>query len=82
MKNHHPSCRESDKNLVWHCAQCGENESAESVLDERDAARAHAERLAAALRWLSSYEKLSQEGHRLVAMRLSEHEAEQNEGAR
>lgn len=26
--NHHPSCRPNDKSLVWHCYQCGDNESA------------------------------------------------------
>jgi hypothetical protein len=28
MSEHHPSCRESDKDLVWHCSQCGLNEPA------------------------------------------------------
>ncbi len=28
---HHPSCRESDKDLVWHCSQCGLNEPATDV---------------------------------------------------
>ena len=31
---HHPSCRESDKDLVWHCNQCGLNESAEPATGE------------------------------------------------
>jgi hypothetical protein len=31
---HHPSCRESDKSLVWHCNQCGLNESAEGSEQE------------------------------------------------
>jgi hypothetical protein len=26
MSEHHASCRPSDKNLVWHCSQCGLNE--------------------------------------------------------
>lgn len=26
--SHHPSCRPSDRDLVWHCSQCGENEPA------------------------------------------------------
>jgi hypothetical protein len=33
MNKHHPSCRESDRDLVWHCSQCGLNENAESVLE-------------------------------------------------
>lgn len=28
---HHPSCRTSDLNLVWHCSQCGLNESAADI---------------------------------------------------
>ncbi len=38
---HHPSCRESDKDLVWHCNQCGLNESAadiEAKLDQPEPA--------------------------------------------
>ncbi len=31
---HHLSCKPSDKSLVWHCNQCGENESAEAILDK------------------------------------------------
>ena len=31
--SHHPSCRPTDKDLVWHCHQCGESESAEALLD-------------------------------------------------
>ena len=31
LKEHHPSCRESDKDLVWHCSQCGLNESADET---------------------------------------------------
>ncbi len=27
--SHHPSCRESDKSLIWFCNQCGEKESAD-----------------------------------------------------
>jgi hypothetical protein len=26
---HHPSCTEHDKDLVWHCSQCGLNELAD-----------------------------------------------------
>jgi hypothetical protein len=29
-ENHHPSCSPHDRDLVWHCNQCGANESAES----------------------------------------------------
>ena len=29
MSEHHPSCRPSDRNLVWHCSQCGLIELAE-----------------------------------------------------
>ena len=32
--SHHPSCRPTDKDLVWHCRQCGENEPAEALLDQ------------------------------------------------
>ena len=32
--SHHPSCRLTDKDLVWHCTNCGENESAGSLLVE------------------------------------------------
>ena len=28
-KQHHPSCSESDRDLVWHCSQCGLNEPVE-----------------------------------------------------
>ncbi len=28
---HHPSCRDSDRDLVWHCNQCGSNESAADI---------------------------------------------------
>ena len=28
---HHPSCTDYDKSLVWHCHQCGTNESAEDI---------------------------------------------------
>ena len=31
---HHPSCKPSDNDLVWHCNQCGLNEFAETeILD-------------------------------------------------
>jgi len=40
MREHHPSCRESDKSLVWHCNQCGLNESAESMEDELNGLKA------------------------------------------
>jgi hypothetical protein len=33
MSVHHPSCRPSDKDLVWLCAQCGGHESAEAIED-------------------------------------------------
>jgi len=31
---HHASCQPSDKELVWHCCQCGLNESAEQLETE------------------------------------------------
>ena len=31
--SHHPSCRPTDKDLVWYCHQCGEQESAESLVE-------------------------------------------------
>jgi hypothetical protein len=37
MSEHHPSCRPSDKELVWLCHQCGGHESAEDI--ELDGAR-------------------------------------------
>ncbi len=36
MTGHHPSCRESDKDLVWHCNQCGLNESAADIENQLD----------------------------------------------
>ena len=30
---HHPSCRPSDRDLVWLCSQCGAIESAEPLVD-------------------------------------------------
>ncbi len=33
-RTHHPSCRESDKDLVWHCCQCGLNEDASNIETE------------------------------------------------
>ena len=29
-EKHHPSCSPYDRDLVWHCSQCGANESAEA----------------------------------------------------
>jgi len=34
MSTHHPSCRPSDRDLVWLCAQCGGHESAEDILED------------------------------------------------
>jgi hypothetical protein len=34
---HHPSCTENDKDLVWHCNQCGLNESAAALEEKYDA---------------------------------------------
>ncbi len=31
MNEHHPSCRPSDRDLVWLCAQCGVHESAGDI---------------------------------------------------
>ena len=39
MSDHHPSCRESDKDLVWLCGQCGEVESAADVEEVLDLTR-------------------------------------------
>jgi hypothetical protein len=36
---HHPSCKPSDRDLVWHCNQCGLNESASEVEQEVEALR-------------------------------------------
>ena len=36
MSQHHPSCRPSDRDLVWLCAQCGGHESAEDIEQQRD----------------------------------------------
>lgn len=33
--NHHPSCKESDKELIIRCGQCGEMESAESIVEKQ-----------------------------------------------
>lgn len=30
---HHPSCKPSDRDLIWFCNQCGARESAEDVLE-------------------------------------------------
>ena len=29
--NHHPSCSPNNRDLVWHCPQCGALESAEAI---------------------------------------------------
>lgn len=42
---HHASCGNIHRSLVWHCDQCGENESAEDVLDRLDAADANNRRV-------------------------------------
>lgn len=34
MNNHHPSCRPNDASLVWHCSQCGLNESVPEFASE------------------------------------------------
>ena len=44
--SHHPSCLPTDKDLVWHCCQCGENEPAEEEVLARLA------RQRAALEWI------------------------------
>ncbi len=31
MSQHHPSCKPSDRDLVWICAQCGGHEPAENL---------------------------------------------------
>jgi hypothetical protein len=41
MSEHHPSCRESDKDLVWHCSQCGLNEPASEQPEEQMAEQLH-----------------------------------------
>jgi hypothetical protein len=33
MSEHHPSCTPNDRSLVWHCNQCGLDESAEDFID-------------------------------------------------
>jgi hypothetical protein len=33
---HHPSCKTSDRDLVWLCAQCGTRESAGEIEAQRD----------------------------------------------
>jgi hypothetical protein len=48
MSEHHPSCKPSDRDLVWLCSQCGGHESAESLLS-------HAEQLAEVLRDIADF---------------------------
>jgi hypothetical protein len=36
-RRHHASCKPSDRDLVWLCAQCGERESAEPLLNNAEA---------------------------------------------
>lgn len=67
-EKHHPSCRESDKDLVWHCSQCGENESAYEV--EAELERVKAERDAeqkAKLKWAANARKIAQQRAELLA---------------
>jgi hypothetical protein len=56
VSEHHPSCRESDKDLIWLCNQCGAKESAEDLeqhnaelVDKLDEANARLESL---MNWL------------------------------
>lgn len=71
---HHPSCRENDESLVWHCEQCGQNESAESLHQERDRLAEQVKELKAEyLHLMEENERLDKDpGHTGRIDRLSE----------
>jgi hypothetical protein len=50
---HHPSCTPNDRDLVWHCNQCGLNESAADIEEQLAAEREKT------LRWCKYWEEVA-----------------------